>query len=194
VSKKLLVLSDIHGNIPAIVAVLKWAADELTDSDMAVFLGDGLRELSYAQRQTGFPYEWKKVRGNNDGVSQSDTTPTAPESEVFDFGGHRFYLCHGHHHALYSGFGRLAAAARKMSADAAFFGHIHTPWIEDVDGLLVVCPGSIARARSSAGETFAIIDCVPKRPLAVHFWGIDPNCNIRELTINKGQIHSETSL
>lgn len=174
---KLLAISDIHGNMPAIIAVLKWAADELTDSDMAVFLGDGLRELSFARQQTGFPCEWKKVRGNND-----DAPPATPESDVFDFGGHRFYLCHGHRHALYSGFDKLAASAGKAGADAALFGHIHAPCLETVNGLLLVCPGGIGRARSNAGETFAVIECTPEKPLAVQFWGVDPGCNIRQLT------------
>jgi uncharacterized protein len=178
-SNKLLVLSDSHGNIPALVAVLKWAADELTGSDMAVFLGDGLRELSFALRQTTLSCEWKKVRGNN------DDAPTAPESDVFDFGGHRFFLCHGHRHALYNGFDKLAAAAAKTGADAALFGHIHVPCLENAGRLLLVCPGSIGRARSSAGETLAVIDCMPEKPLAVHFWGIDPGCNISEMAINK---------
>ncbi|MDR2574969.1 MAG: YfcE family phosphodiesterase [Treponema sp.] len=179
-SGKLLVLSDIHGNIPAIVAVLRWAAGELADSDMAVFLGDGLRELAFAQQQTGFPYEWKKVRGNNDFMS------TAPESDVFDFMGHRFYICHGHRHALYNSFDKLAACARNTGADAALFGHIHVPHLEDANGLLLVCPGGINRARSSAGETFALIECIPEKPLSVNFWGIDPVYNITELTIKKG--------
>jgi putative phosphoesterase len=176
VSNKLLVLSDIHGNMPAIVAVLRWASDELTGSDMAVFLGDGLRELSFAQQQAGLSCQWKKVRGNN------DLAPTAPESDVFDFGGHRFYLCHGHRHALYNNFDRLAASALKTGADAALFGHIHVPCLENANGLLLVCPGSIGRARSNAGETFSVIDCMPGKPILVHFWGIDPGCNIREMT------------
>jgi uncharacterized protein len=176
-SNKLLVLSDIHGNMPAIVAVLQWAAGELTNSDMAVFLGDGLRELAFAQQQAGFSCEWKKVRGNN------DDAPTAPESEVFDFGGHRFYLCHGHRHALYNGFDKLAAGALRAGADAALFGHIHVPCLENVNGLFLVSPGGIGRARSNAGETFAVIECMPGKPLAVHFWGVDPGCNIRELTL-----------
>jgi putative phosphoesterase len=170
-----LVLSDIHGNMPAVVAVLKWAAGELADSDMAVFLGDGLKELAFAQQQTGFSCEWKKVCGNNDFMT------TAPELEVFDFGGHRFYQCHGHRHAIYSGFDKLAAGARKAGADAALFGHIHVPHLGNMNGLLLVCPGSIGRARSDAGETFAIIDCTPEKPLSVHFWGIDFACNISEL-------------
>ena len=186
---KLLVLSDIHGNMPAIIAVLKWADGELTGSDMAVFLGDGLRELSFAQRQTGFSCEWKKVRGNNDDSASLSDAAIVPESEVFDFGGHRFYLCHGHRHALYNGFDKLAASALKTGADAALFGHIHVPMLENVNGLLLVCPGSIGRARSNAGETFAVIDCVPEKPLSVHFWGIDPACNIREFTINRKGLH-----
>jgi putative phosphoesterase len=175
-SSKLLALSDIHGNMPAILAVLRWAAGELANSDMAVFLGDGLRELSFAQRQAGLSCEWKKVRGNN------DDTPAVPESDVFDFGGHRFYICHGHRHALYNNFDKLAASALKADADAALFGHIHVPYLETVNGLLLVSPGGIGRARSSAGETFAIIECRPEKPLEVHFWGIDPGCNIVEST------------
>ena len=178
-SSKILVLSDSHGNVPALVAVLRWAADELTGSDMAVFLGDGLRELSFAQQQTALSCEWKKVRGNN------DLAPTAPETDVFDFRGHRFYLCHGHRYALYNGFDKLAASALKTGADAALFGHIHVPWLENANGLLLVCPGCIGRARSNAGETFAVIDCIPEKPLAIHFWGIDRGCNISEIAINK---------
>jgi len=175
-SNKLLVLSDIHGNMPAIVAVLKWAAGEIAGSDMAVFLGDGLKELSLARQQADLSCEWKKVCGNN------DFAVTAPESDVFDFGGHRFYMCHGHRHAVYSGFDRIIACARKAGADAALFGHIHVPHLEDANGLLLVCPGGINRARSNAGETFAIIDCAPEKPLSVRFWGIDPVCNITQLT------------
>jgi putative phosphoesterase len=176
-SNKLLVLSDIHGNMPAIAAVLQWAAGELTNTDMAVFLGDGLRELEFAQQRTGLSCEWKKVRGNNDDM------PAAPESDVFDFGGHRFYLCHGHRHALYSGFAKLAAAASKAGADAALFGHIHVPYLVNMNGLSLISPGGIGRARSDAGETFCVIDCMPEKPLKVHFWGIDPGCAIRELTL-----------
>ena len=176
-NNKLLVLSDIHGNMPAIAAVLKWADGELAGSDMAVFLGDGLRELSFAQRQAALSCEWKKVRGNNDDI------PSIPESDVFDFGGHRFYLCHGHRHALYNGFNKLAAAALKAGADVALFGHIHVPFLENVNGVLLVNPGGIGRARSSAGETFAVIECMPEKPLAVRFWGIERDCNIREFKI-----------
>jgi len=186
-SGKILALSDIHGNMPGIMAVLNWAAGELADSDMAVFLGDGLRELAFAQQRTGLSCEWKKVRGNN------DDSPVAPESEVFDFGGHRFFLCHGHRHALYSGFDKLALAAVKAGADTVLFGHIHVPFQEKVNGLLLVSPGGIGRARSSAGETFAVLECMPEKPLTVHFWGIDPACNIREFTF-KGQIHGKTDL
>ena len=175
---KLLVLSDSHGNMAALVAVLRWAVGELTDSDMAVFLGDGLRELPFARQQAGLSCAWKRVRGNN------DDAPAVPESDVFDFGGHHFYVCHGHHHSLYSNFDKLIACARSNNADAALFGHIHAPYLADADGILLVCPGGISRARSNAGETFAVIDCEPDKPLAVQFWGIDPGGEIRQIKKN----------
>jgi putative phosphoesterase len=169
--------------MPAIVAVLRWAAGELENSDMAVFLGDGLKELAFARERAGWlSCEWKKVRGNNDdGASRSDAI--APESDVFDFGGHRFFICHGHRHALYNNFDKLAAAAAKAGADAVLFGHIHVPHHEVVNGFLLVCPGAIGRARSDAGETFAVIECIPEKPLKTRFLGIDPACGITELTL-----------
>jgi putative phosphoesterase len=166
-SSRILALSDSHGDKAVLVAVLKWAADELTKTDLAVFLGDGLRELPVALKYAPLPCEIKKVRGNN------DDTPGVPESEVFDFCGHRFFICHGHRYVLYNGYNKLIISARDKGADTVLFGHIHVPYLEENSGVLLLCPGCLSRARSSAGETFAIIDCAPNKPITAQFWGID---------------------
>jgi putative phosphoesterase len=175
--KRLLVISDIHGNISALNTVLKWVLDcTHTDGaiDAAVFLGDGIYELSMAKTSMSLSFEWVIVRGNTDFANY-------PEAAVFQFGGHCFFLCHGHRYKLYNGYHMLIAAAQKMGANAALFGHTHVPLFENVNGFLLVNPGSIGRARSKAGATFALIECLPEKPLKIDFWGIDADGRLQEI-------------
>jgi putative phosphoesterase len=169
----LLALSDTHGNLPALRAVFNWAKNHAVTA--AVFLGDGAADLPLAAEETGFDCPWKKVRGNG------DPDPVIPETDTLDFGGHRFFLSHGHRYALYNGYQALAAAARHVEAEAVLFGHIHVPLLEEEDGILLINPGSVGRPRGRAGATFALIECPPyKRPQA-RFWGIGPGGKISEI-------------
>jgi predicted phosphodiesterase len=69
--KKLLVLSDSHGDVPALQKVLVWAKNLANDViSYGVFLGDGVADLSRAEDAAGFSCGWRLVQGNNDyGVS-----------------------------------------------------------------------------------------------------------------------------
>ncbi|MDR0444229.1 MAG: metallophosphoesterase [Treponema sp.] len=183
--KKLLVLSDTHGHIPALEAVLKWAQSstpELCSAQgnaitTAVFLGDGLDDLSRAAATTGFFCDWKLIRGNN------DYGHSTPEAAVFDFEEHRFFICHGHRYALYNGYHTLVAAARNAGADTALFGHSHVPFFKNEKDVLLINPGSIGRPRSRIGASFAVIDCIPGKPLEAEFFGIGARGEIREIKI-----------
>ena len=176
-SKTLLVLSDSHGNTSALEAVLRWAKGlEGGVIGAAVFLGDGIRDLSRASAATGFTCEWKLVRGNNDDAF------SVPDTAVLDFCGHRFFLCHGHRQSIYGGYHTLIAAARNLEADAALFGHTHAPHYENFGGVAIINPGSIGRPRGRIGATFALVDCA-ETPFDVRFWGIDREGNIREIRI-----------
>jgi predicted phosphodiesterase len=82
----LLIISDSHGNLPALTAALRWAAQqrwaarrseaaqrsEAARQDgpgpltAAVFLGDGAEDLDKASAQAGFTPPWYRVRGNGD--------------------------------------------------------------------------------------------------------------------------------
>jgi len=178
--QRLLVLADTHGHVRALEAVLNWARDRPRSSVIknAVFLGDGAADLPRAANTTGFCCEWKLVRGNNDFDSKIQ------DAAVFDFGGHRFFLCHGHHYALYSGYSGLIAAARKTEAAAVLFGHTHAPYYKSANDIFLINPGSVGRPRSRTGATFAVIGCEPGKPLNVEFWGIGSKGEIRELTVN----------
>ena len=176
--KKLLVLSDTHGHISALKAVLLWANNQNIDS--AVFLGDGISDLSPAADAVGFYCPWKFVRGNN------DHDYNIPDSAYLDFYGHRFFLCHGHRHSLYNGFYALINAARNIEAEAAFFGHEHVPFCKTVNGILLLNPGSVGSPRSKVGATFATIETETCKPLKIKFWVIESKGVIKELKqVNK---------
>jgi putative phosphoesterase len=166
---RLLVISDSHGDVPALIAVLKWA--NAKDIDTAVFLGDGIENISPAADAAGFFRPWRVVRGNN------DFDFSRQESAVINFGGHCIYLCHGHRLSLYAGHHSLVAAAKKAQADTALFGHTHVPYHKVLNGVLLVNPGSIGRPRSRAGATFAVIEAADGK-LNTAFWRLDGGNNI----------------
>lgn len=177
--KRLLVLSDTHGNVRALEAVLRWVKDlpQPDRVDAAVFLGDGATDLSRAESAAGFSCEWKIVRGNG------DHDLSLPLSDVLDFGGRRFFLCHGHRYALNDGYYSLLAAAGNLKAEAALFGHTHIPCCNNDDDILLINPGSVGRPRSRVGATFAVIECEVRKPLEVGFWRISEHGKIKKLTI-----------
>ena len=53
--RKLLVLSDSHGKVNALAAVLKWAKNSAVDA--AIFLGDGIHAMPRAEAAAGFSGE-----------------------------------------------------------------------------------------------------------------------------------------
>jgi putative phosphoesterase len=116
------------------------------------------------------------VGGNNDyGYS-------LPEAAVFDFGGRRFFMCHGHRHGLYGSYHSLIAAAHEAKANVALFGHAHVPFCKTIDDILLVNPGSLGRPRSRIGSTFATIECTTEPP-KVEFWGLGSRGDILQVKL-----------
>ena len=178
--KKLLVFSDTHGSVTALKAVFNWAKDHIPPNDTicaAACLGDGLADLRKAADAAGFYSDWKIVCGNNDyGIH-------APETVVFDFADHRFFMCHGHRQSLYGGYHALIAAAKNTGADAALFGHSHVPLFKSMEGISLINPGSVGRPRSRIGSTFAVIECIEGEPLKAEFFGIDNKMAIKKVNV-----------
>jgi len=178
--RKLLALSDTHGSVAALKAVLDWAKARTPPNDTicaAVFLGDGISDLRRTADASGFFCEWKLVGGNN------DYDVSLPEAAVFDFAENRFFICHGHRHSLYGGCHTLVAAARGANANVALFGHTHVPSRRTENGILLINPGSIGRPRSRIGATFAVIECIEGELPTPEFWGIGPRGDIHKVKI-----------
>ena len=56
-------------------------------------------------------------------------------------------------------FDQLAEAAKARGCNGAFFGHIHVPVLEELDGVLLVNPGSLAFPRQRGRRpSYAVLD------------------------------------
>jgi len=167
--KKLLILSDTHGDVSLLTVVLNWASERLPPNDTimaAAFLGDGLSDIGRAAEKSGFYSEWKIVSGNNDyGI-------TVPDTAVFEFAGYKFFMTHGDSYNVYSGYHSVTNAGKKNNANVVLFGHTHVPYYENVNGMLLVNPGSVSRPRSRIGESFAVMEFPENEPPKTEFWGI----------------------
>ena len=173
----ILVISDSHGNIPALTAALVWARQESLaqniDFTAALFLGDGADDLASASAQAGFAVPWYKVRGNGDHNFLIPDTLVVEIPLPGEYSGtvsRKFFLAHGNRFGVDGGGQTIAAAARNAGAEAALFGHTHTPHCSMVNGIFLLNPGSIGRSRSNAGPTFAVLECPAKGPLKARFF------------------------
>lgn len=141
---KMLIFSDTHGRCGDMLA----AVDKY-DPAMAVHLGDNISDGALLSDVCpGLPV--KQVCGN------CDFPRAGVENElVFEFGGAKFFICHGHTYGVKGGTDRLLHRAEELGADAAFFGHTHTPFIENKNGIWIANPGTASGCRT--GERSCLI-------------------------------------
>lgn len=162
----ILVLSDTHGDTAALAVVFQWAKKQAIGT--LAFLGDGGEDLPLVAQRTDFWPIWKIVRGNGDHDHR------IPISATLEVGTRRFFLCHGHQHGVLEGLDTLVASAKAGQAQGALFGHTHRPYFEEIEGLLVLNPGSLGKPRGPLGPSFATVE-VPEDPtqwFSVQFWSL----------------------
>ena len=132
---RVLVLSDSHGAVRRMLAVLETEAD----CPVVFFLGDGLSDLE--QAKAAFPArKFVAVRGNCDPPGEY----TSYDDFAYQFlEGHTIVATHGHRAAVRFGLGELVQKAQGVRADVALFGHTHRPCRETRGGVLCVNPGAL---------------------------------------------------
>lgn len=136
---RILVVSDTHGNYPLLARVIK-AAGRI---DLFIHAGDSGRDLTALTRD--FPgLALKAVAGNCDLYSD------LPRELLFQAGGHRLFLTHGHRYRVKWDLLRLSLEGQERQAEVVIFGHTHAPLINYDQGILFFNPGSLYR--NSTGE------------------------------------------
>ena len=111
----ILVFSDSHGHAEKI----REAIDrQIKKPDAIIFLGDGLRDISYADIEDVPVYT---VRGNCDTL----VFTYAPDDRCLELGGKRIFLTHGHRYGVKNTLSPLLSEAAARKADVVLYGHTH---------------------------------------------------------------------
>ena len=153
---KVLIVSDTHGREDNLEKVL----EKESPIDAMVHLGDVEGSEDYIRILTDAPVYM--VAGNNDFYTD------LPGQAVIDLDGYRAFITHGHgYHVSYSP-NRLVAEALHRNAQIAMYGHTHVPHLEQVEGVIVLNPGSLSYPRQAGREpSYIIMETTPDKQ--VHF-------------------------
>ena len=129
---RVLVLADSHGRSE----LLRKAVEAHPEAEAVIHLGDGswdMEGLEFLPGQTVL-----QLRGNNKNDSRE-----LPYSLHGDFGGVRYYACHGHRERIKFTDETVLEKAQKYGASLVLHGHIHSPSVETRGGVLLVDPGAV---------------------------------------------------
>lgn len=137
--KTLVVISDTHGSKKGISDLLP----VIRENDFVLHLGDGFTEFGalLGANPSGFYY----CAGN------CDSWGDCPQEGVLEVEDVKIFYCHGHAYGVKTGLNRLAARAKAQGCSVALYGHTHTPRIDEIDGVMLGCPGSIQNPKDKGG-------------------------------------------
>ena len=117
-----IVVSDIHGRSDLLSEVLRTHRR----ADGVLFLGDGIRDISYAECTEGGRF-FSGVRGNCDFSLFFRGEYDFSEELLLTLSEYNVIMMHGHTLGVKSGIERAMIYASERGADVLLFGHTHTP-------------------------------------------------------------------
>lgn len=117
----LLVFSDSHGRGSNMLEAL---SRQIKKPDAIIFLGDGLRDLTYCEFGD---IPLFAVSGNCDGAGIYGGG-IAENQIVMSLGGKKIMMTHGDLYGVKNGLARIASAADYKGVDIVLFGHTHEPF------------------------------------------------------------------
>lgn len=128
--KTLIAVSDTHGhkeNLNALFRIFE-------ECDYIFHLGDGRADMREIAEK--YPEKTYVLKGN------CDLCGGLKEAEI-QIEGVKIFACHGDLYRVKSEPYTLAAEAKQRGASFSLYGHTHRAAIETVNGVTLVCPGSL---------------------------------------------------
>ena len=138
---RVLILSDSHSALSFMRLCVQMFAPEVV-----VHLGDHYDD-GQALSEEFAHIRFYQVPGNCD---RYRCDPNLPETLVETIGGVRMLMTHGHRQGVKMGLSRLLQDARNVNAQAALFGHTHSTYCQQEEGMWVINPGSCGYYGGSA--------------------------------------------
>lgn len=131
--KTILVLSDSHGNRRSIEQLFPI----MEESDVIIHLGDTSQDGSFIKAK--FPDKTYILNGNCDIMR-------AGENEItLEVEGLKILACHGHLYSVKSTPQKLVNRAKELGCTVALYGHTHSAFEREIDGVLTINPGTMSR-------------------------------------------------
>jgi len=157
---KFLIASDIHGSIKDTDKLMEIFDAE--GADELILLGDiynhgprnglpdGYDPLKVADRLNGIKDRLIVIKGNCDSeVDEMISEFDFVESATLIIGGKRIFLTHGHRYNIDN---------LPKNSDAVIYGHFHTGFIKEKDGIAVANPGSVTFPKDNTPKSYIILE------------------------------------
>lgn len=149
---KILVVSDTHRKDDN----LQFVIEKEKPLDMLIHLGDAEGSEQWIPEWAGQGCKIAMVLGNNDFFSRLER-----ELEM-EIGPHRALLTHGHYYGVSMGPEGLADEAKSRGCDIAMYGHTHRPFLDKINGVTVLNPGSLSYPRQEGRHpSYMVITVLP---------------------------------
>lgn len=151
---RILIMSDNHGDERVLTQVI-----ERETADHVIHCGD------FCVVHTALPEQGRMtvVRGNCDFAD-------VPDDLVWEGGGLRYFVTHGHRYQVKSSLMKLSYRAQEVDADIVCFGHSHLPYCAEHDGMLFINPGSLVEPRGVSEPTYAVLETEETGQVQVRFY------------------------
>ena len=129
---KAVVMSDSHKNFNSILRIM----EKEPDVTHIIHAGDVQQDVD--DMESVWPtLPIACVVGNNEYF-----VPNVPSDRLFTLGGKTIFLTHGHLYGVKHTLALLSKKAKEVQADICVFGHTHTRFLEQRDGIWFLNPGS----------------------------------------------------
>ncbi|WLR44118.1 metallophosphoesterase [Bacillus carboniphilus] len=140
---KALIVSDSHGLNEELITIKERHINEV---DVMIHCGD-----SELQKKDDALEGFVVVRGN------CDLNTSFPNDLVQPVDNKNVLVTHGHLYGVKNNLISLKYKAKEAGANIVCFGHSHIAYVEKIDDLLFINPGSIALPRLFKEKTYAIL-------------------------------------